>query len=703
MNFGNRMNPLLNNNQLGNCNQINNINSFNPMENLNFMNNMNNFNNNMNNCSNDMNNFNDNMNHFNNDMNNFNNYVNSANNNNQINDINNFCNMNTNYIYNISRYSSFIKNIEQKCLCEINILKESFPDKKQGFFCTISYESKKIKVLITEFQEALQNVNTIIIYLFCPDHSIELDLGNNRRKYLSRNYGLSIIEIKNTDNINNFFEFDQEFFNKKYYNIQEKSRPYYIYFDIYFGIFEYNNNNDHKIIINDASSHCFCFFSPLLNEQNKVIGIIDCRDCKPRILLKKPIDEFLLQYKQYSNSQFNKANHIFDNNNRIITNNNLNSFLHRNEIRMKIKIEYNQILEKILLLNNLTNDLNLIEKGIEKLEENDIMIFIENIETKYLHYFRPTKAGIYDIKIKFKKNLKNCCYMFSDNQMIIEINLSCFDTRNVTNMRGMFNNASNIKNIYFSPFFNTKNVTTMEEMFAGCGNLENLDLSSFNTTNVTNMRSIFDGCRNLKYLDISSFDTRNVRNMESMFKGCNNLEILDLLSFDTSNVRNMESMFKGCNKLEILDLLSFDTRNVTTMEKMFAECRTLKNLNLASFNTKKVNNMKSMFDCCGLEKLDLSNFDTRNVENMEALFRENYGLKNIIFSPSFITNKVISMNHMFSYTPLINLDLSSFEINNICETMNMFGGCGVKVVKIKNNKNIYKILKSQTKAKIIII
>ena len=179
-----------------------------------------------------MNNFNNDMNNFNNDMNHFNNIMNSANNNNQINDINNFCNMNTNYIYNIKINFSLLEIIDKKCLCNVDFFKGPFPDKKEGFFCTISYESKKIKVLITEFQEALQNVNSITIYLFCPDHSIELDLGSNRRKYLSRNYGLSIIEIKNTDNINNFFEFDQEFFNKKYYNIQEKLRPYYIYFDI---------------------------------------------------------------------------------------------------------------------------------------------------------------------------------------------------------------------------------------------------------------------------------------------------------------------------------------------------------------------------------------------------------------------------------------------------------------------------------------
>ena len=83
------------------------------------------------------------MNNFNNDMNHFNNIMNSANNNNQINDINNFCNMNINYIYNISIYFSFIKNIEQKCLCEINIFKDSFPDKKMVFFVLFHMKAKK--------------------------------------------------------------------------------------------------------------------------------------------------------------------------------------------------------------------------------------------------------------------------------------------------------------------------------------------------------------------------------------------------------------------------------------------------------------------------------------------------------------------------------------------------------------------------------
>ena len=168
MNFGNGMNPILNNNQLGNINQINNINNFGPMGNFNFMNNMNNFNNNINNNNqiNDLNNF-CNMNMLNN--NNLNEFNNISNNNNK----------NNNYINNIRLYR-IIQNSEQidKYLCEIDIF-----DKK-GFFCTISYEKKKIKILITNFKDILE-VNTITIHLFCPERSIKLDLSS-RKKYLSR-------------------------------------------------------------------------------------------------------------------------------------------------------------------------------------------------------------------------------------------------------------------------------------------------------------------------------------------------------------------------------------------------------------------------------------------------------------------------------------------------------------------------------------
>ena len=60
----------------------------------------------------------------------------------------------------------------------------------------------------------------------------------------------------------------------------------------------------------------------------------------------------------------------------------------------------------------------------------------------------------------------------------------------------------------------------MHKMFYNCNHLNNLDLSSFDTKNVTNMRDMFSLCKNLNNLDLSSFDTKNVTDIRSIFHKC---------------------------------------------------------------------------------------------------------------------------------------------------------------------------------------
>ena len=48
-------------------------------------------------------------------------------------------------------------------------------------------------------------------------------------------------------------------------------------------------------------------------------------------------------------------------------------------------------------------------------------------------------------------------------------------------------------------------------------NLSKLDLSSFNTINVSDMNGLFSNCCDLTKLDLSSFNTNNVTNMNNMF------------------------------------------------------------------------------------------------------------------------------------------------------------------------------------------
>ena len=62
-----------------------------------------------------------------------------------------------------------------------------------------------------------------------------------------------------------------------------------------------------------------------------------------------------------------------------------------------------------------------------------------------------------------------------------------------------------------------------------------LDLSNFNTSNVTTMNVMFRNCNSLTSLDLSSFNTSNVTDMSGMLYDCNSLASLNLSNLDTSN------------------------------------------------------------------------------------------------------------------------------------------------------------------------
>ena len=138
----------------------------------------------------------------------------------------------------------------------------------------------------------------------------------------------------------------------------------------------------------------------------------------------------------------------------------------------------------------------------------------------------------------------------------------------------MFHSCNSLTSLNISKF-DTRNVTEMGYMFCGCSSLTSLDVFKFDTRNVTDMSFIFNECENLTSLDVSNFDTKNVTYMFCMFQGCINLTSLDVSNFDTQNVTNMGGMFNGCINLTSLDLSNFDTQNVTDMRYMFAACRTL--------------------------------------------------------------------------------------------------------------------------------
>ena len=192
----------------------------------------------------------------------------------------------------------------------------------------------------------------------------------------------------------------------------------------------------------------------------------------------------------------------------------------------------------------------------------------------------------------------DAAWLFQDFVNMKTINFgNCFDTSDVTRMRGMFNGCSSLTDLDLSGF-DTSSVTDMSLMFQNCASLTSLDVSSFDTSNVTHMIFMFNLCESLTSLDLSGFDTSSVTGMSVMFQNCASLTSLDLSGFDTSNVTKMAGMFSNCKDLTSLDLSGFDTSNVADMSNMFRSCTSLTNLNLSSFDASAVTKMDSMFYGC---------------------------------------------------------------------------------------------------------
>ena len=126
-----------------------------------------------------------------------------------------------------------------------------------------------------------------------------------------------------------------------------------------------------------------------------------------------------------------------------------------------------------------------------------IDIYINEKKTEFKTKYTSNERGEIRVKFIFHKLLTNTAFMFSRCSSLESIDLSSFNTTNVTNMRGMFYDCSSLKSINLSSF-NTINVTNISGMFYYCSSLKSIDLSSFNTTNVTNMIDMLYGCSSLK-------------------------------------------------------------------------------------------------------------------------------------------------------------------------------------------------------------
>ena len=221
-----------------------------------------------------------------------------------------------------------------------------------------------------------------------------------------------------------------------------------------------------------------------------------------------------------------------------------------------------------------------------------------------------------------------------------------------------------VDNSNFSPVGNfllcTTLITDMSNAFLSSSNpYDGIDVTSWDTSNVTNMSYMFSN-NSVFNQDIGNWNTSSVTNMSFMFYQSAVFN-QDIGNWNTSSVTNMEAMFYQ-NAVFNQDIGNWNTSSVTNMSYMFSN-NSVFNQDIGNWNTSSVTNMSFMFYQSAVFNQDIGNWNTSSVTNMEAMFYQNAVFNQDI--GNWNTSSVTNMGRMFYQNAVFNQDLSMWNVVNV--------------------------------------
>ena len=529
-----------------------------------------------------------------------------------------------------------------------------------GFFCIVPYPDKfhQLPVLMTNAHIIKKEDNKIKFLL--NNKLYEIEKNDSRKVYTNAKYDITIIEIKEKDNIdiNLYLEIDDDIFKENQKEIY-KEKPVYLISYPHGENLNYAYGKIKLIEDNNYTIRHLCESSPgssggpIMNIENtRVIGIhkgaaLNGKNWNMGTLIKEPIEIF--KDKEIKNNIKQLDDEII-----IIYEYKENKNITNNMIK-KVKEKLGETLSENKIFGEHFVEKN---KGVCKLiingKERELCSYLNINDIKY----RKT-----EIKLKGINKMIDIGYMFCGCLSLKElINIENWNMNNINNIECLFSFCCNITSIPDISKWNTNNVTNMSGLFAQCSSLTSLpDISKWNTNNVTNMNGIFAECLSLISLpDISKWNTDNVTDMKCMFQNCLSLKSLpDISKWNTKNVNNMNGLFSQCSSLSTLpDISKWNTNNVTNMNGMFYQCSLLTSLpDISKWNTNNVTDIGGIFaECSSLTSIpDISNWNTSNVTNMGFLFCHCSSLTSIPNIYKWNTNKVKNKSSI----------LKGFKIKNV--------------------------------------
>lgn len=212
---------------------------------------------------------------------------------------------------------------------------------------------------------------------------------------------------------------------------------------------------------------------------------------------------------------------------------------------------------------------------------------------------------------------------------------------------------------------------SMERAFYGCSNLIINATDSPNLDNVTNMSGMF---RNASALDtdLDNWKVSTVKDMSWLFFSATSFNGL-IESWDVGKVEDMTFMFYQASAFNGL-LQLWDVSQVTSMAGMFQEA-SLFNGNLSNWQVDSITTMSTMFRDAISFNSDISGWNTASLIttssmfNGASVFNQDIGMWNV--------SQVTSMSSMFLNALSFNQDLGDWNVENVSTMASMLRNSGL--------------------------
>lgn len=276
-------------------------------------------------------------------------------------------------------------------------------------------------------------------------------------------------------------------------------------------------------------------------------------------------------------------------------------------------------------------------------------------------------------------NVTSMRRMFKDDSQLSGVlDLAHWDVSHVASMADMFNSAGDGFLILRTTGWDTGSVTDMSGMFSTFGGFPHdigsldvshtedfsrmfasftppmaIDLSAWDTSSATQMWSMFIRADVGLVKGLDKFDVSKVRNFRFMFQGATNSAgesgNVDLSSWRTASAEDMAYMFSETDLGYFKGISGLDTSHAISLSGVFRESKTAGTLtDISSWDTSKATDMSQMFmgddldDFTGIDRLDVS-----NAENLSSIFSSAHS-STLLDLSAWDTGSATDMEYMFS-------------------------------------------------------